>query len=162
MRRFAALLFAATSIAAAPLAAQATHPDFSGKWNLDVSKLDAQAAQMVTKATVTITQDAKVLKQEQSMTTTMAGEQNITVTYNLDGTDSKNTVNQMGMSMDMNSTATWDGAVLVIKTKSEMQGQAIERSDRYSLDSAGKVLTIETSVSAMGQSMQAKQVFNKA
>ncbi|HXT17253.1 MAG TPA: hypothetical protein VN706_16565 [Gemmatimonadaceae bacterium] len=165
MRRLAVLLFAAVASVAstsAPLHAQTAHPDFTGTWNLDMTKLEPQAAAMISKASLAITQDAKTLKQVQSMTTTMTGPQEITVTYNLDGSDSKNTVSQMGQSLEMTSNANWDGSTLVIKTKAEMQGQAIERTDRYSLDAAGKVLTIDTSASMMGQSMQTKQTFNKA
>jgi hypothetical protein len=84
------------------------------------------------------------------------------VSYNLDGSESKNTVSQGSMSLDMTSKTSWDGSTLVINTKSDLQGNPYERTDRYSLDAAGKVLTIETSVSVMGQAMTVKQIFNKA
>ncbi|HEX4682786.1 MAG TPA: hypothetical protein VH277_08770, partial [Gemmatimonadaceae bacterium] len=146
MRRLAVLMLAAVASTAVPLSAQATHTDFSGKWNLDVSKLDAQMAQAgITSATLTITQDAKTLKQEQSMSSAAMGAGAFTVNYAFDG-ESKNNVSQGGMSMDMTSTLAWDGPVLVINTKASVQGQDLQRTDRYSLDAAGKVLTIDTNM----------------
>jgi hypothetical protein len=160
MRRLAALMFAVAS--AAPLAAQGTHPDFSGKWNLDVSKLEGPMAQAgITSATLTITQDAKAMKQEQAMSSAM-GSQTISVNYALDGTETANTISQGPMSLDMKSTTSWDGSVFVIKTKSEIQGNPYERTDRYTLDATGKVLTIDSSISVMGQNVAVKQTFNKA
>jgi len=162
MRRLVVLFLAAVASTAVPLSAQATHPDFSGKWNLDVSKLDAQMAQAgITSATLTIMQDAKTLKQEQAVASSMMGSQAFTVNYTFDG-ESKNAVSQGGTSMDMVSTLTWDGPVLVISTKASVQGQDIQRTDRYSLGADGKVLTIDTNMNMMGQSVALKQVFNKA
>jgi hypothetical protein len=162
MRRLAVLLLATAASTAAPLRAQATHPDFSGKWSLDISKLDAQMAQAgITSSTLTITQDAKNLKQEQATASSMMGSQSFTVNYALDGSESKNTVSQGSMSLDMTSTASWDGPVLVVNTKASVQGQELQRTDRYSLDSTGKVLTIDTSMNAMGQTVAIKQSFNK-
>ena len=162
MRRLAVLLLAAAASTAVPLSAQATHPDFSGKWNLDVSKLDAQMAQAgISSATLTITQDAKTLKQEQTVASSVMGNQAYTVNYNFEG-ESKNTVSQGPMSMDMTSTASWDGPALVINTKASVQGQDVQRTDRYSLSADGKVLTIDTNMNIMGQSIALKQVFNKA
>lgn len=166
MRRLAAVALFSAFASTAPLVAQngggGSHPDFSGKWTLDVSKLDGPMAQAgITSATMTITQDTKVMKQDQSMSSSM-GSNSMTVSYNLDGSESKNTVSQGSMSLDMTSKTSWDGSTLVISTKSEIQGNPYERTDRYSLDSTGKVMTIETNVSVMGQAMTIKQTFNKA
>jgi len=166
MRRLAAVVMFGAVASTAPLVAQngsgGSHTDFSGKWTLDVSKLDGPMAQAgITSATMTITQDAKVMKQDQSMSSAM-GSNAVSVTYNLDGSESKNTVSQGPVSLDMTSKTSWDGPTLVINTKSEIQGNPYERTDRYSLDSTGKVMTIETNVNVMGQAMTIKQVFNKA
>ena len=161
MRRLAVALLTAVA-SAAPLVAQGTHPDFTGKWSLDVAKLDGPMAQAgITSGTLTITQDAKVMKQDQAMSSAM-GSTNNSLTYSLDGSESKNTVTQGPMSMNMTSKTSWDGSTLVINTKSEIQGNPYERTDRYTLDSTGKLLTIESSFSVMGQSMAVKQIFNKA
>ena len=163
MRRIAALLLATLATAtAAPLRAQAAHPDFSGTWNLDVSKLEGPQAQAgITSGTLTITQTDKAMKQDQVVSSSM-GFQPVTVNYNLDGTESKNTMTQGPMTMDMTSTTAWDGTTLVITTKSEIQGNPYVRTDRYNLDPSGKVLTVDASASVMGQSVSFKETFNKA
>ena len=170
MRRFAALLVAAAASIAAPLGAAraqaaqaANHTDFSGTWNLDVGKLDPQMAQAgITSGKLVISQDAKTMKQEQTIASSAMGTQNVTMSYKLDGTESKNSVSQGGMTMDMTSTVSWDGPVMVVNTKASIQGQDIQRTERYSLDSTGKVLTIDVSMNMMGQSMAVKQSFTKA
>jgi hypothetical protein len=163
MRRIAAVLFAAlASAAAAPLHAQATHPDFSGTWNLDVTKLDGPLAQAgISAGSMTITQSDTMLKEDQSMTSPM-GAQSLTVSYNTNGTESKNSMSQGPMTMEMTSKSSWDGSTLVITTTSEIQGNPYTRTDRYNLDPSGKVLTIDSSVSVMGQNLSFKETFNKA
>jgi hypothetical protein len=63
---------------------------------------------------MTITQDAKTLTIER-----MAGETTIKTVYNLDGTESKNSMpgRQGGAPTEVTSTAKWDGDKLVITTK---------------------------------------------
>ena len=162
MRRLAVLLFAVATSALAAQSGAASRPDFSGKWTLDVSKLEGPMAQAgITSATLSITQDAKMMKQEQSMSSAM-GSNSAVVTYNLDGSESKNTITQGPMSLELTSKTSWDGSTLVITTKGDVQGNPYARTDRYSLDATGKVLTIDTNVSVMGQAMPIKQVFNKA
>lgn len=159
MRRFAAMLVMVASTFAAPLAAQATHPDFSGKWTLDAAA--SGAAGMGVSATVTITQTEKTMKADQQVSGAM-GNQSNTLTFNLDGSPSKNSVSAQGMTLDMNSTAAWEGSTLVVTTTADVQGQSIKTVDHYSLDSTGKIMTISTDLSAMGQSTTRKQIFNKA
>jgi len=163
MRRLAAIAFlAVASATVAPLSAQTTHPNLSGTWNLDVSKLDGPMAQAgITSATLTIAQTDKTMKQDQAISAAM-GSQTVTMNYNLDGTEAKNTVSQGPMTLDMASTAAWDGSALVISTKSDIQGNPYTRTDRYTLDATGKVLTIDSAISVMGQNVTAKQTFNKA
>lgn len=171
MRRFATLLVTAVASAAAPLAVApaqgqapaAGHTDFTGTWVLDTAKLDPTMAQAgISSGKLVITQDAKTMKQEQSIASSMMGAQNVTMNYNLDGSESKNSMSQGGATTDMSSTLSWDGPVLVVNTKASIQGQQLQRTDRYSLDSSGKVLTIDMSMNVMGQSLAVKQVFNKS
>ena len=161
MRRIAALFLATLVSAALPLGAQATHPNFSGSWSLDTSKLEGPLMQAgVTSATLKISQDEKTLKEDQSIAMA-AGTQSSSETYNLDGTDSKNTITQGPQSIELTSNLSWDGPVLVMNTKGDLQGTPLVRTDRYALDASGKVLTIDSSMSVMGQSLSFKQTFNK-
>jgi hypothetical protein len=120
MRRVTALLSTmAFVIFAAGLSAQA--PSFAGKWTPDTEK---NAAAMAGGGggggragggggDMTIAQDAKTL----TITRTMGGNAVNTV-YNLDGSDSKNSVagRNGAPATDQISKAKWDGAKLVITT----------------------------------------------
>ena len=156
MRRFALMLLAA----AAPLVAQAPaaqHPDFSGKWTLDAA---ASGAPPGVSAQLTVAQDAKGIKVDQSANTPM-GAQSTSLVYTFEGT-SKNTVNTPMGGVDMSSTLAWDGSALVVKTSTSVQGQTIDQTDKWSLSADGKTLTIDTSLNVSGQSMQRKQILTKA
>ena len=157
MRRSVALAFAFAAIAA-PLAAQSSHPDFSGKWTLDPKSVDSPMAP--TSATMTVAQDAKVLKIDQSVSTQM-GDQKATLAFNLDGSPSKNNVAAQGMSIDLASTAAWEGPALVVKTTADIQGQTMVSTERWTLDADGKTLRMQRDASVAGQSMSMKMVFNK-
>lgn len=159
MRRIAALLMLVVAPLAAPLAAQAAHPDFSGKWTLDPVQSGAGADGV--SATVTVTQSEKALKVEQSVVSP-AGKQDATLNYMLDGSPSKNTVSAQGMNVELSSTTAWDGATLVITTSADVQGATVKTVDHWSLDATGKVLTLSTDISFGPQSMSRKQVFNKS
>jgi hypothetical protein len=154
MRRLITMLL----VAAAPLAAQSTHPDFSGKWTLDPAKSGGQM--MATSVTSTITQTDKAVKVEQKAETPM-GPQSATLTYNLDGSPSKNSVTAQGGSIDLNSTAGWKGDTLTIATTAEVQGMQLQQNDKWTLSDGGKTLTISSDISMAGQSMNRKQVFTK-
>ena len=84
MRRIASLALALAAIAS-PLAAQGTHPDFTGKWTLDPAS--AQGPMVPTSMTITVVQDAKTIKLASAASTTM-GEQKAEQTVNLDGSPS--------------------------------------------------------------------------
>jgi hypothetical protein len=156
MRRFVSLAFALAAVAS-PLAAQA-HPDFTGKWTLDPKSVDSPMAP--TSATLVVTQDAKVLKVNQTVDSQM-GQQTASLSFNLDGSPSKNTVSAQGNSIEMTSTASWDGNALVVKTTADYQGQTLVQTERWTIDADGKTLRQQRDVSVAGQSMSAKMAFTK-
>lgn len=158
MRRFVSLAFALAAVAS-PLAAQGTHPDFTGKWVLDPAS--AQGAMAPTAMTIIVVQDAKTIKLESAASTAM-GDQKANQAVSLDGTATKNTVNAQGMALELTSTSAWDGPTLVITTKADIQGQPLEQVDRYSLDADGKTLKMQRSASIAGQSMAVKLAFKKS
>jgi len=114
-----------------------TQPSFAGKWTL-VPDANSQAAAGMVAQTVNITQDANTLTMTR---TTQMGE--ITTTYKLDGSESKNTLNFQGNSMDQVSIAKWDASKLKIDTKMNVQGQDVQLSSVLSLDPSGNLI-IET------------------
>ena len=144
----AAMVLALATIAAA----QKT--DFSGTWTIDEAASGAPAGGggrggfggLGMGATVKQTADALVV--ERTM-----GDNKVTLTYKLDGSESKNTMmGRGGQQMESVSTAKWDGGKLVITSK---VGEN-ESTQVWSL--AGNALTIE-STSARGTQ---KRVYKKS
>jgi hypothetical protein len=131
----------ATAVLAVATMAFAQKPDFSGTWTLD------QEASGMTGGGgggggrggglgqgATVKQTADMLTVERTF-----GDNKITSTYKLDGSESKNTMmGRGGQQMEAVSTAKWDGSKLTITTK---MGEN-ESTQVWSL--AGNVLTVET------------------
>ena len=160
MRRIATLALTLASLAS-PLAAQ-SHPDFSGKWVLDTK--GSEGPMLPSALTSVITPDAKTFKVENSATMAMGDqkmEQKSTVNYNLDGSPSKNVASGMGSSLDLMSTATWDGPTLVVITKADLGGQGVTQTDHWSLAPDGKTLKVTRDVAVGAQSMTQKLTFTK-
>jgi hypothetical protein len=110
--------------------------------------------------TMQVTQDQKTLKLDRSQVTQM-GTQSNSLTYNLDGTASKNTVSGNGMTLDLSTTSEWQGAVLQFTTTADLGGQTFSQIDHWSLDSDGKTLHLTSDVSVAGQSAMIKLEFAK-
>jgi hypothetical protein len=142
MRRLAITLSVLAAVAfATGLSARAA--DFSGKWAPDADKNPAPMTGSTGGATggnrgggrgpagpMTITMDAKTMKIERAN-----ANGTTTATYNLDGSDSTNT---MGRGGDRVSNAKWDGAKLVITTKATQAGSA-DQVTSYYMDGADLV-----------------------
>lgn len=141
MKRATTAIAIMLALAASALVAQ-TPPSFAGKWTL-VPDANAPAGggrgMGGLGQTATVTQDANTLTITR---TTPMGE--ITSTYKLDGSESKNTLNFQGNSIDQISIAKWDAAALKINTKMDIQGQAVETSLVLSLDPSGNLVVEST------------------
>ncbi len=87
----------------------------------------------------TITQDQKTLTVAR---TTQAGE--VKSVYNLDGSDSKNTMTMGGNAVESVSQAKWVGSKLVIHTSTTFNGNARESTMTLSLDQAGNLVVEST------------------
>ncbi len=154
--------------AAASLAAQAK-PDFSGKWVMDPASAPAPPAGgggvgggggrgggrgggAGFGQEFTAKQDATSLT-----ITRMQGDQTVTATYKLDGSESKNTVAGRGGQQEQVSKASWDGAKLVIVTTTQFGEQ------RRTLSMEGGNLVNETSQPGRdgGAPTTAKLVYKK-
>ena len=145
----------AAVVLAVATVAWAQKADFSGTWAIDETASGAPGGGgggrggfggLGMGATVKQTADALVV--ERTM-----GDNKVTLTYKLDGSESKNTMmGRGGQPMESVSVAKWDGGKLVINGK---VGEN-ESSQVWSL--AGNVLTIETT-SARGTQ---KRVYKKS
>ena len=142
MKRARIGIIAAAVLAVATMAF-AQKPDFSGTWTLDpeASGMGAPGGAPAgggggrmgggMAAPMTVKQTADTLVTEQTR-----GENKITMTYKLDGSESKNTTMGRNGSMETPSTAKFDGAKLVITTKTE-QG---ENTQTWSLEGGNLVI----------------------
>ena len=160
-------VIAAAVLAVATLAwAQKT--DFSGTWTLDAEASGAPAGGGGAPAGGgggggrgggrgglgqggTVKQTATDLTVERQM-----GENKVTATYKLDGTESKNSMmGRGGAPVESVSVAKWEGPALVIVTKTDMGNGPQESTQKWTL--AGSVLTIETTNARGTQKMVYKK-----
>ena len=148
----------AAAILAVATVAWAQKPDFSGTWTLDPANAPAAGGGgreggggALGNGPATVKQTADALTIERTM-----GDATVTLTYKLDGTESRNMMmGRGGQPADSVSTAKWDGPKLTIVTKQEMDGQVSESTQVWTVE--GSTLTVETT-NARGTQ---KRVYNK-
>lgn len=127
-------LIAMAMIFATALAIAQAQPNFAGKWTL-VPDPNAQGGMGGLGTDATITQDATTLTITR---TTQMGT--VTSNYKLDGSESKNTLNFQGNSIDQLSTAKWDDGKLRVNTKMDFGGNPVEFNMVLSLDPSGNLI----------------------
>jgi len=147
--RFFATAIATILAVGVSLSAQTKLPDFSGKWVMDAPAAapavdagggrgarggGAAGFQPGYGAEFTVKQDAKAL-------TITRGGQAKPLVYNLDGTESKNSVTRDGQQQEQIATTMWDGNKLIIVTIVNFQGNTAEQRRVLSLE--GGTLVIE-------------------
>jgi hypothetical protein len=164
----------AMTLAVSFAAVAADKPDFSGKWvAVDPQPAAAPAAgggsapgggpgrgpggggrgfQPGYGPEFTVKQDAKTL-------TITRGGQAPQLTFNLDGSESKNTMTRDGQQIEQISTAKWDGDKLVIVTQLTFQGNTREQRRVLSLDGAN--LVIDQTSPGRGGTTTAKVAYKK-
>jgi hypothetical protein len=156
-------VIAAAVLAVATLA-WAQKPDFSGTWTLDPAASEGGAGGapggggggrgggrggLGQGGTVKQTADALTVERT-------VGENKITSTYKLDGSESKNSMmGRGGQAVESVSTAKWDGPALVITTKMDMGNGPQESTQKWSVN--GSTLTIETTNARGTQKMVYKK-----
>ena len=162
MKRARVGIIAAAVFAVAAVAFAQAKPDFSGTWTLDPEASGMAAGGgpgggggrgggALGNGPATVKQTADTLTIERTM-----GENKVTLTYKLDGTESKNTMmGRGGNQMESTSTAKLDGSTLTITTKQDMGNGPMESTQKWTL--AGSVLTVE-STNARGTQ---KRVYKK-
>lgn len=126
-----------------PATAVAQTPNFTGKWTADPAAPGGGRGGLGQQAT--IKQDEKTLTVTR---TTQMGE--FTSTYNLDGSESKNTLNFQGNAIEQLSKAKWDGGKLVVDTRMTFDGNPIQVSMTMALDAAGNLVVESTRPDAQG------------
>jgi hypothetical protein len=136
----------AAAILAVATVTAAQKPNFSGTWTLDRAGAPAAGAGgggALGNGPATVKQTAEALTIDRTM-----GDDKVTLTYKLDGTESRNMLmGPAGQQADSVSTAKWDGQKLTIVTKQEMDGQLSQSTQVWTVE--GSTLTVET-ISARG------------
>ena len=161
MKRARLGIIAAAFFAVAAVAFAQAKPDFSGTWTLDAeaSGMAAGGGQggrggrgggALGNGPSTVKQTADTLTIERTM-----GENKVTTTYKLDGTESKNSMTTGRGTFESTSTAKFDGSTLTITTKQDMGNGPRESTQKWTL--SGSVLTVE-STNARGTQ---KRVYKK-
>ena len=147
MRRNTLVLGALSLVLAASTALAQDKPNFSGSWTRVV---DPNAPAPTGRggrgggrgglgAAATLAQDDKTLTITR---TTQAGETK--TVYNLDGSDSKNTMMMGGNQMEQVSKAMWEGSKLVVTTNYEFNGNPITTTQSFTLDASGQLVVEAT------------------
>ena len=118
--------------------------DFSGTWTLNKTKSNfgSLPEQMIPDAaTRTITSSEASMKMS-GMDKSSRGERALQLTFKLDGSPSVNS--QRGA--DVTTNAAWDGDAVVMKSKIDVGGTAVDMEERYSLSADRQVLFNDTKV----------------
>ena len=136
---------AMTAVLAVALAVvgYAQKPDFSGVWTPEAPAAGAPAGgggggggRGMAPGPMTVTQKGDSLVIERTM-----GENKVSSTYKLDGTESVNKMAGRGGEVETKSTAKWDGSKLTIVTKQAApDGSIRESSQSWSLEGGSLVV----------------------
>jgi hypothetical protein len=148
MRSLTGLFAAAVILSVAAGTHAQGKADFSGKWVMDPASAPAPPAGAPAGGgrggrgggagfgqEFTAAQNAKTL----TITRTQ-GDQTVTATYNLDGSESKNTVQGRGGPQEQVSKAMWDGSKLAITTAVNFGGTPAEQKRVLSLEGGNLVI----------------------
>ncbi len=139
------------------------HPDFSGVWVLDASKtvVDGQLG-APTSATYTIRVHGDSIISDRVAETAETGTIKSHIVWGTDGKTWKNTIPVNGADTEISSVLSWQGDKLVVKTTLTVQETPVEQLDQWSMGSDGKTITMQRSISAMGQELGSSTLsFNK-
>jgi len=155
MRRTILSALSATVMLAGLVFAQAP-ANFAGKWTLVPNPNATGMGGLGSEAT--IVQDEKTLTITR---TTQMGE--FKTVHNLDGSESKNTLNFNGNAIEQLSKAKWDGGKLTITTSMNFNGNPVETSMTMMLDSAGalQVESTRPDFQGGGQPITTKMSYKK-
>lgn len=138
--RFGRLPLALVLILVATVASAQT-PNFSGKWTLVPNPSPAPGGF----SGGGIGQEAVITQDDTSITikrTTPMGE--FTTVYKLDGSESKNTLNVQGNTIDQVSKTKWESGTLKVDTTLTVEGNPVQVSMSMALDPSGNLLVEST------------------
>jgi len=118
--------------------------DFSGSWTLNKTKSNfgSLPEQMIPDASTRVITNTDAEMKMTGTETSSRGERAMKLAFKLDGSDSVNS--QRGA--DVKTNAVWDAAAVVMKSKIDVGGTALDMEERYSLSADRQVLFNDTKV----------------
>lgn len=131
-------------------------PNFSGAWKMNASKSDFGPMPAPDTLERKITHEDPSLKWSQ----TQSGQQGTATTEVAYTTDGKPSTNKTPRG-EVTGVAKWDGDVLTINSKREVQGMEITQAERWTLSPDGKTLTITNKLTAPQGEFELKVVLEK-
>ena len=113
-------------------------PDFTGTWEMDVTRNESLVqAVPIPPSTVIITTTPGAVRFETRTGTITAVE-----TFPLEKVDNSQPAGTSGSDVELS----WDGDTLVTMTREPVSGELTTKTRRLTLDSTGKIMTVETTL----------------
>lgn len=137
-------------------AAAVEKPNFSGNWTMNADKSDFGQTPKPEKFTRRIDHHGVDIRMT-TVQSLMGNQRSTEFALKTDGTE---TANKMG-NAEAKSKARWDGNSLLVSTKVDYNGMAIESKDRWTLSDDGKTFTVESEIHTPQGDGQVKLVLEK-
>jgi hypothetical protein len=154
-RRTGSLLIALAALLAGAPGAQAK-PNFSGDWKLNTSKSEFGPMPPPNSRTDKIVHADPSLKVTTTQST-QAGDGTYELKYSTDGSETTNELR----GAPIKSTAKWEDDILSITSKASFGGNDITLTDKWTLSTDGKVLTIGRHIVSPQGELDVKIVMEK-
>jgi hypothetical protein len=154
------LITAGLSVLLAASAFAQAKPDFSGTWNLDLTKSDFGPTPPPDSMVLVVEHKEpalKIMSTQTSQGASISNTRNITT----DGKPNANKLQTGDGAQDVTSTSKWNGNKLSTAYTLEMQGMKLGVNDSWSLSADGKVLTVMRAISTEQGDLALTTVFNK-
>jgi hypothetical protein len=133
-----------------------SQPNFSGTWKVNVAKSDYGVLPPPESRTDVIEHTGDTVKNSVSAVG-QQGKQDYTLTFKTDGSESVNKIADNQAKI----TAKWDGPVLVVTIKLNLQGQDIDIQSKWALSGDGSTLTQNAHLATPMGEMDQKVVLEK-
>lgn len=153
-RSYTAIIVGLLLCSAAAVAAD--KPDFSGNWKLNTEKSDFGPMPKPEKADYVISHKEPELNVKSTAVTQM-GEVVNEVKISTDGKEFTN--NMRGQ--EIKGTAKWEGQVLIVTQRLDMQGTEIKVVQRWAMAEDGKSITQEVTISTPQGELKQKAILDK-
>ena len=150
MRKAMIFLGAAMLALSAPAMVAQAAPSFAGKWTM-IADPAAPAPAAGRGFRGGLGQEATIGQDDKTLTITRVGPNGeLKSVYNLDGSDSKNTMTFGDNAIELLSKVKWNGGTMMITTSSSFNGNTFETTMNLSLDAAGNLVVDATMPSRDG------------